>query len=100
MCEKQPTLSIIILVRTSNTSTIFPPQQKIFGVSRSEDATKTFCSIRSFISTARKNALGAPQAIQRIFTGTPFVPISGASWLYCCAVVQWAPGCRRGALHP
>jgi transposase len=54
-------------------------QQKISGVFRSEDAAKAFCRIRSYISTARKNALGALEAIQRIFTRNPFVPISNTS---------------------
>lgn len=54
-------------------------QQKISGVFRSEDGAKAFCRIRSYISTARKNALGALEAIQRIFTGTPFIPISNTS---------------------
>lgn len=54
-------------------------QQKISGGFRSEEGAKAFCRIRSYISTARKNALGALEAIQRIFTGTPFVPISNTS---------------------
>jgi transposase len=49
-------------------------QQKISGLFRSEDGAEAFCRIRSYISTARKNALGALEAIQRIFTGAPFVP--------------------------
>lgn len=54
-------------------------QQKISGVFRSEDGAKAFCRIRSYISTARKNALGALEAIQLIFTGTPFVPFATTS---------------------
>lgn len=54
-------------------------QQKISGLFRSEDGAKAFCRIRSYISTARKNALGALEAIQRVFTGAPFVPISNTS---------------------
>jgi transposase len=54
-------------------------QQKISGLFRSEEGAKAFCRIRSYISTARKNALGALEAIQRIFTGTPFVPIPNTS---------------------
>jgi transposase len=54
-------------------------QQKISGLFRSEEGATAFCRIRSYISTARKNALGALEAIQRIFTGTPFVPISDTS---------------------
>jgi transposase len=49
-------------------------QQKISGVFRSQEGAKAFCRIRSYISTARKNALGALEAIARVFTGNPFVP--------------------------
>ena len=54
-------------------------QQKISGVFRSEEGAKAFCRIRSYISTARKNALGALEAIERVFTGTPFVPLEATS---------------------
>jgi len=50
-------------------------QQKISGLFRSEEGAKAFCRIRSYISTARKNAVGAMDAITRAFTGNPFVPI-------------------------
>ena len=49
-------------------------QQKISGMFRSEEGAKAFCRIRSYISTARKNAMGALDAIARVFTGNPFVP--------------------------
>ena len=49
-------------------------QQKISGLFRSQQGAKTFCRIRSYISTARKNAMGALDAIARAFTGDPFVP--------------------------
>ena len=54
-------------------------QQKISGMFRSEEGAKAFCRIRSYISTARKNALGAMDAITRVFTGNPFVPCVNAS---------------------
>jgi len=54
-------------------------QRKISGLFRSEDASHVFCRIRSYISTARKNALGAFDAIHRVFTGTPYVPIPDTS---------------------
>jgi hypothetical protein len=49
-------------------------QQKISGMFRTEEGAKAFCRIRSYISTARKNALGAMDALTRIFNGNPFVP--------------------------
>ena len=49
-------------------------QQKISGLFRSETGAKIFCRIRSYISTARKNAVRALDAIARAFTGKPFVP--------------------------
>jgi transposase len=54
-------------------------QQKISGVFRSEDGAKAFCRIRGYISTARKNSLGALEALQRVFTGSPFVPLFNSS---------------------
>ena len=49
-------------------------QQKISGLFRSQEGAKAFCRIRGYISTARKNAMGALDAIARAFTGDPFVP--------------------------
>jgi len=49
-------------------------QQKISGTFRSEEGAKAFCRIRGYISTARKNALGAMDALTRLFEGNPFVP--------------------------
>lgn len=49
-------------------------QQKISGTFRSEAGAHAFCRIRSYISTARKNALGAMEAITRVFAGNSFVP--------------------------
>jgi len=49
-------------------------QQKISGMFRTEDGAKAFCRIRSYISTARKNTVGAMDALTRLFSGNPFVP--------------------------
>ena len=49
-------------------------QQKISGTFRTEQGAKAFCRIRSYISTARKNAVGAMDVLIRLFGGTPFVP--------------------------
>jgi transposase len=50
-------------------------QQKISGTFRTEDGAKAFCRIRSYISTARKNAGGAMEALTRLFGGNPFIPV-------------------------
>jgi len=49
-------------------------QQKISGTFRSEGGAKAFCRIRSYISTARKNAVNAFEAIRNAFAGKPFMP--------------------------
>ena len=54
-------------------------QQKISGTFRSEAGAHAFCRIRSYVSTARKNALGAMEAIARVFAGNPFVPIANTT---------------------
>jgi len=54
-------------------------QQKISGMFRTEEGAKAFCRIRSYISTARKNAVGAIDALARLFNGTSFVPIFDTS---------------------
>lgn len=54
-------------------------QQKISGRFRTEEGAKAFCRIRSYISTARKNAVGAIDALARVFKGTAFVPIFDTS---------------------
>jgi len=51
-------------------------QQKISGTFRSEDGGKAFCRIRRYISTARKNALSAMDALTLAFFGSPFAPTS------------------------
>jgi len=48
-------------------------QQKISGTFRSADGAKTFCRIRGYISTARKNSLSVIDAIQAAFEGNPFM---------------------------
>ena len=54
-------------------------RQKISGTFRSLEALTNFCRIRGYVSTARKNDLGALDALQRAFLGTPFVPTVNTS---------------------
>jgi hypothetical protein len=51
-------------------------RQKISGTFRTEDGAKAFCRIRTYISTARKNSVGAMDALSRLFSGTPLFPLS------------------------
>jgi len=50
-------------------------QQKISGTFRSEGGAQSFCRIRSYISTARKNAVNAIVAIRAAFAGKPYLVI-------------------------
>ena len=54
-------------------------QQKISGMFRTEAGAQAFCRIRSCLSTARKNAMGAIDALARAFSGDPFVPTLDSS---------------------
>ena len=49
-------------------------RQKISGTFRNFQALVNFCRTRSYVSTARKNGLGALDALQRVFLGNPFLP--------------------------
>jgi hypothetical protein len=53
-------------------------KQKISGSFRTEDGAKTFCLIRGYLSTARKNGIGALKALRSAILGTPFIP-------HCCS---------------
>lgn len=54
-------------------------QQKISGTFRSQRGAHSFCRIRSYISTLRKNAVNVIDAIEETFKGQPFLPTSGST---------------------
>ena len=49
-------------------------KQKISGCFRSFQGAEHFCRIRGYIATARKNQIGAYEAINTAIRGQPFVP--------------------------
>jgi len=49
-------------------------QQKISGTFRSFDGALSFCRIRSYISTVKKQGLNVMAALQDIFSGKPLLP--------------------------
>lgn len=51
-------------------------KQKISGSFRSEQGAKTFCAIRSYISTVRKQGGNVIEAIQDALQGNPFMPFA------------------------
>ena len=51
-------------------------KQKVSGTFRTQSGADTFCAIRSYISTARKQGHNVIDAIYDAFVGQPFIPTS------------------------
>jgi hypothetical protein len=49
-------------------------QQKISGCWRTAEGAQRFLALRSYISTARKNGLGALDALGALAAGQPWLP--------------------------
>ena len=54
-------------------------KQKVSGSFRTELGAKTFCAIRSYISTVRKHGRNVINAIQDALDGNPFLPFTPSS---------------------
>ena len=48
-------------------------QQKISGCFRTPDGARSFCRVRSYLSTARKQGHSLLSALERAFNGKPFI---------------------------
>ncbi len=52
--------------------------RKISSCFRSQASAEPFASVRSYLSTTRKNDVGALEALTRLFNGDPWMPSKAA----------------------
>jgi hypothetical protein len=52
-------------------------KQKVSGAFRTKNGADTFCALRSYISTARKQGQNVIDALYDAFLGNPFIPSPG-----------------------
>jgi transposase len=50
-------------------------EQKVSGGFRTMTGAQTFCSLRSYLVTARKHGVGALESLQAALAGQPFMPV-------------------------
>lgn len=54
-------------------------KQKVSGAFRTKDGADTFCALRTYISTARKQGINAIDALFNAFLGHPFLPTTNTA---------------------
>ncbi len=54
-------------------------KQKVSGAFRTKDGADTFCALRAYISTARKQGINAIDALFNAFLGQPFLPTTNTA---------------------
>lgn len=55
-------------------------KQKVSDAFRTRPGAETFCAIRSYISTVRKQVANVVDAIYLALLGNPFIPPSPETW--------------------
>jgi len=50
---------------------------KISGCMRSMAGAEEFCALRSYLATAARHSIGAPDALTAAFQGQPWIPQTG-----------------------